>query len=249
MLYDVVEELGMPATSKYLDRWIIISQRNAGVSRRFLPFGEPITITMDDLPLLPNESDDKQHLKYIYAWKFHAAKDIVSEAWWRGLAEDATKTSSSIYADRLTHSLLRTLTGEISSSSEPIMLDLLLETHRHMGAEMACTHTEALHVAEYTQKTIPDWRDLACLELLRAIALTEEAAQEVLGSKPKDLIIQANLTAPLLDFHSSSNPVLSAIQKFVMLYHLQRIAEELERRCPYIKLAISAYRMIRRTHT
>jgi hypothetical protein len=32
-----------------------------------------------------------------------------------------------------------------------------------------------------------------------------------------------------------------------MLYRFQLSAEELERRFPYIKLAISAYRMIRRT--
>jgi hypothetical protein len=66
ILHDAADELCMPATSKYLDRWIFSSQRNANASRRFLPFGEPITITTGDLPLLPKESDDKQHLKYLY---------------------------------------------------------------------------------------------------------------------------------------------------------------------------------------
>jgi hypothetical protein len=97
--------------------------------------------------------------------------------------EDATKTSSFMHADRLTHSLPHTLNGETIPSSEPIMLNLLLETHRHTGAEIARTRTEAVHVAEYTTKIITEWRDLAFLELLPEMALADEAAQEVLGPK------------------------------------------------------------------
>jgi hypothetical protein len=248
-MYNAAHELFMPAISSYLDHWIRHTQQNAQVlNTREIPmeYGAPMPLP-DGSTLEALGEDGTPNLHYVHAWKTWASADMVLECYRLASLDNSNSAAPDCFSasDHLTRTMKASLVDDEISHSAGICIDFMLEARRQLGPDLSRPRQEAVKVAQSALKTLSDFENLA-EDLDGELAGARKTAMEILDDRVAQKAKRCHTHPPAPFFLQISNPVLSSVQTFNLSYHPQIGAQRQEQYMPYIRIAITLYKMVRR---
>jgi hypothetical protein len=166
--------------------------------------------------------DGTPNLHYVHAWKTWASADMVLEYYRLPSLDNSNSAAPDCFSalDHLTRTMKSSLVGDEISHSAGICLDFMLEARRQLGPDLSRPRQEAVKVAQSALKTLSDFENLTG-ELDGELGRVRKTAMEIIDDRVAQKAKRCHAHPPALFFLQISNPVLSSVQTFTLLYQLQ----------------------------